>query len=262
MANQHPAPHPTEAVGVRLHVAEDLGETAVVILGKDQAHYLHTVMRRGVGEAARLFNGRDGEWSARIMTLSKTNGILAVRHSIRPQVNSPDMWLLFAPLKRAPIDDLARGATELGVSALRPILTHRTVVARVDIPRLLANTVEAAQRCQRLDVPVVAKPSALDDILATWPAGRRLLLCDETGVGAPIARVLARLEPTAGRAPWAVLTGPEGGFTPVELDGLRKLPFVTPVGLGPRILRTGTAALAALACWQSLVGDWVPGGIR
>ena len=262
MAEQQADPGPARAVGVRLHVADDLGQGAVAALGEGQAHYLRAVMRRGVGESARVFNGRDGEWSARITALSKSDGTLAVQHRLRPQSGSPDLWLLFAPLKRAPIDDLARKATELGVSALRPVFTHRTVVTRVNTTRLLANAVEAAEQCERLDVPEVAEPSALDAVLAAWPAGRRLLLCDEAGGGPPIARVLAHLEPAAGRAPWAVLTGPEGGFTPSELDGLRILPFVTPVGLGPRILRAETAALAALACWQSLVGDWAQGGNR
>jgi len=259
MADQDAGPRPAGAMGVRLHVAGGLGEGAMVVLGEGQAHYLRTVMRRSVGEYARLFNGRDGEWSALITALSKNGGALAVQHRIRLQASAPDLWLLFAPLKRAAIDDLARKATELGASALRPVLTHRTVATRVNIARLLANAIEAAEQCERLDVPEVAEPVALDAVLAAWPAGRRLLLCDEAGGGAPIARVLSRLEPAAGRAPWAVLTGPEGGFTPSELDGLRKLPFVTPVGLGPHILRAGTAALAALVSWQSLVGDWAQG---
>ncbi len=262
MAIQHAGPRPAQAVGVRLYVEYDLGAGAVVELGESYAHYVRTVMRRKAGEPARLFNGRDGEWSARIMTLSRGRLTLAVRHLIRPQVAGPDLWLLFAPLKRTLNDDLTRKATELGVSALRPVLTHRTVVRRVNTDRLTTIAFEAAEQCERIDVPDVAEPSSLDAALAAWPEGRRILLCDEAGGGAPIARVLTRLGTLAGREPWAVLTGPEGGFTPSELDGLRNLPFVTPVGLGPRILRAETAAIAALACWQSLIGDWAQGGFR
>ncbi|HEX9836481.1 MAG TPA: 16S rRNA (uracil(1498)-N(3))-methyltransferase, partial [Alphaproteobacteria bacterium] len=171
------------------------------------------------------------------------------------QLASPDLWLVFAPVKRARIDFVAAKATELGVSALRPVLTRHTAVERVNVERLRANAIEAAEQCDRLDVPEVAAPVALDALIEDWPAGRRLMLCDESGAAPPVAAALAPFA-AAPAAPWAVLTGPEGGFAGSELDALKKREFVTAVSLGPRTLRADTAALAALSCWQALVGDW------
>jgi 16S rRNA (uracil1498-N3)-methyltransferase len=155
-------------------------------------------------------------------------------------------------VKRAPIDAIAAKATELGVSALWPVFTRHTAVNRVNVQRLHANAVEAAEQCGRLTVPDVKEPRSLADVLADWPSGRVLMVCDETGAAPPVADALSgRREPR-----WAVLTGPEGGFAESELDALGKLPFVTRVGLGPRVLRADTAAIAALACFQALAGDW------
>jgi 16S rRNA (uracil1498-N3)-methyltransferase len=188
------------------------------------------------------------------VTLRRGAGALAVEERLRAQDAPADLWLVFAPIKRARIDILAAAATELGVAALWPVLTRHAAVERVNAARLLANAVEAAEQCERLTVPAVLDPARLDEALARWPAGRRLLLCDETRTAPPVADVLA----AAARPPepWAVLVGPEGGFARGELDALRKVPFVTPVSLGPRVLRAETAAVAALACWQALLGDW------
>ncbi|MBI4185231.1 MAG: 16S rRNA (uracil(1498)-N(3))-methyltransferase [Proteobacteria bacterium] len=236
----------------RLFVVEDLRPGAALALTRAQAHYLGSVLRLASGAPVLLFNGRDGEWRARIAALARGAGSLAVEAETRRQESEPDLWLLFAPVKRAPIDLIAAKATELGASALLPVETRRTVVERVNLARLRANAVEAAEQSERLSVPELRAPAPLGQVLALWPEGRRLLLLDERGGAPPIAEALRAAAP----GPWAVLVGPEGGFERSELDALGRLPFVTPVGMGPRILRAETAALAALACWQALLGDW------
>jgi 16S rRNA (uracil1498-N3)-methyltransferase len=239
---------------VRLYVGHDLGPGRVLALEKGQVHYLGHVMRLGPGAVLSLFNGRDGEWRGTIEAMGRNACSVAVHDRLRTQVAEPDLWLAFAPVKRAPIDLIAAKATELGVAVLQPVLTRHTAVTRVNLGRLRANAIEASEQCGRLTVPEIRAPATLEQLIAAWPADRRLLLCDETGAAPPIAAALAG----AGRAPgpWGVLAGPEGGFARSELDALRKLPFVTPATLGPRILRADTAVLAALACWQALVGDW------
>jgi len=246
----------TRATGsrtVRLFVHEPLDEGEEIEAGPAQAHYLRNVMRLGPGDSVALFNGRDGEWLATVAPSGRRGCRLAVARKLREQYSEPDLWLLFAPVKRARIDFVAQKATELGVSALRPVFTRHTDVTRVNVERLRANAVEAAEQCERLTIPSVEPPAALDDALASWPADRPILLCDESLGGVPIREALEEIAPgSAG----AVLTGPEGGFAEEERQWLAGLPMVRPVHVGPRILRTETAAVAALACWQALVGDW------
>jgi 16S rRNA (uracil1498-N3)-methyltransferase len=238
----------------RLYVGGDLQERRPVALEAGQAHYLRSVLRLAPGAAILLFNGRDGEWLGTIEELGKKGGRVVAQRQTRPQVGESDLWLVFAPLKAERLDFLVEKATELGVSALAPTFTRHTAVGRVNIERMRARSIAAAEQCERLTVPEVLAPAALDERLSGWPAGRRLLACVEAGAAAPIAEALRAF---AGKSaqPWAVLAGPEGGFAPVELDLLGKLPFVTRVGLGPRVLRAETASLAALACWQAIVGD-------
>jgi len=233
-----------------------LAEGGRVALDADRAHYLRNVLRLEAGASVSLFNGRDGEWTGRIDDLSKRGAIVVLARQTRSQTAEPDVWLVFAPIKRARIDFIAEKATELGVSLLQPVFTQHTAMTRVNIARLRANAIEAAEQTERLSVPQLREPVTLDALLKSWPVERHLLLADEAGGGRPIAQALGSLDETARRAPWAVLVGPEGGFDRGELDQLRKLPFVVSVGLGPRILRADTAALAALACWQALIGDW------
>ena len=240
----------TEAGGrIRLYVTAALGEGAGVPLSDGQAHYLLHVMRAKAGDRLRLFNGRDGEWLAEITTVTKRGAIVTARARTAAQMGVPDLWLAFAPVKKTPADYLAQKATELGAGRLQPVFTRRTIVARVNQERLLANAIEAAEQSGRLSVPDIAAPMTLEKLLAAWPRERRLYFCDEGGDARPLASVAQ-----PGSA--AILTGPEGGFDPAERESLRALPFVTPVGLGPRILRADTAALAALAVWQSVRGDW------
>lgn len=240
----------------RLHVAAPLAAGQPVALEEGQAHYLRAVLRLGPGDAVALFNGADGEWRAVIEQLGKRAATLRCAARTRAPRPEPDLWLLFAPLKRTRIAFLVEKATELGVAGLQPVLTRHTAVERVNLERLQAHAVEAAEQSERLTVPEVRPPLALPRLVETWPAGRRLLMCDETGGGPPIAAVLSAVAAEAASTPWAILIGPEGGFEQGELEALRRMKDVTAVGLGPRILRADTAAVAALACWQALVGDW------
>ena len=238
-------------ISIRLFVAAPLAPGAAVEIGQEQAHYLKNVMRLGEGDAVAIFNGSDGEYRARIESFGKRVARLVPEAQLRAQDAESDLWLVFAPIKRARIDYLVEKATELGVSVLVPVITRHTHVERLNLDRLRAHAIEAAEQSERLTVPVIAEPRVLDDVLASWDASRRIMLCDESGTAPPAAVVLAAQSATA----WAVLIGPEGGFAETELDALRKLPFVSPVSLGPRILRADTAALAGLAVLQALRGE-------
>lgn len=241
----------------RLYIETALAPGAEIALDADRAHYLRHVLRLEAGAIIALFNGRDGEWQARVTDLGKKRAVLTVDSQSRPQDEGPDLWLVFAPIKHGPIDFVVEKATELGVALLQPVMTQHTAVTRVNVDRLHANAIEAAQQCERLSVPVVRDAVTLDKLLGEWSDDRRLLLCAEAGSATPIADALQphAQAPRGNRGAWAILVGPEGGFARAELDALHKLPFVTPVGLGPRILRADTAALAALACWQAILGD-------
>lgn len=230
---------------IRLFVPEALAAGATLVTGAAQAHYLGTVMRRGPGDPVRLFNGRDGEWDARLVRLRRDEAQLDVIAQLRPQQTEPDLWLAFALLKRDATDLVVQKATELGVAALWPVITARTNAQRVNLDRLRAIAIEAAEQSERLTVPAIHEPRALAALLATWPATRPLLVAAER-VAAP------SIAPTA--APVGLLIGPEGGFTPAELDVLRAHPLVKLVSLGGLILRAETAAIAGLARLQSAGG--------
>ncbi len=234
---------------IRLFINDDLTAGAIVQLSPDQTHYLKNVMRQDAGGNVLLFNGRQGEWMAKIDSLGKKGAILSILEKTREQRSEPEVWLLFAPVKKSGTDMIAEKATELGVTRLWPVITERTNVERVKTERLKANVIEAAEQCRRLTVPDVREPEKLADVLADWNPGRRLIVLDETGDGDPLAEILKRERKPEGDA---LLIGPEGGFSRSELDAMGNLPFVTTASLGDRILRAETAALASLAVWQAL----------
>lgn len=214
---------------------------------------MRNVLRLGPGAAVAAFNERDGEWLCRLSEVVRNRASLVVERQLRPAAPEADLWLLFAPLKRAQLDWLVEKATELGAAALLPVWTERTQPERLNGERLGALAMAAAEQSERLSVPEIRAAEPLGRVLAGWPAGRLLVVCDETGAGEPIAAALTDLPPDA---PAALFVGPEGGFTDTELDALGKLSIVTRVGLGPRVLRAETAAVAALAVFQAIAGDW------
>jgi 16S rRNA (uracil1498-N3)-methyltransferase len=256
-------PTPAYRARTRLHIEGDLAAGATVTLGRDSTPYLRDVLRQKVGATLGVFNGRDGEWNATVVHLGRNEATVEMRNLVRAPAPEPDLWLLFALLKRTRTDLVVEKAAELGAARIMPVITARTQAARVNIERLQIIAREASEQCERLTVPDIAEPRSLPDVLDRWPPSRRLIVADEGGGGRPIGEALARI--AGGDASgfvsvtWALLVGPEGGFDSTELDRLRKLPFVTPVALGPRILRAETAALAALACIQALIGDWATG---
>lgn len=235
---------------IRLYVEHPLGPGQSVPLTADQAHYLFGVMRLGVGGAVLLFNGRDGEWRATVEAAAKRGGTLSCERQTKPLRMPPDLWLLFAPIKKARTDFIVEKAAELGAARILPVQTAFTNSDRIRQDRLQAHAVEAAEQCGGTCVPEVCDLQPLDRLLADWPADRRLLWADESRVGP--SQTLAGQPP----GPWAILIGPEGGFSDAERTRLAAQPFVTPVSLGPRILRADTAAVAALTLWQAALGDW------
>jgi 16S rRNA (uracil1498-N3)-methyltransferase len=240
----------------RLYVADDLRQGARFQADERAAHYLLNVLRRGSGDPLLLFNGRDGEYRGRIAEAAKRRLMLEALERTRDQESEPDLWLCFAPLKKDAVDFLIEKGTELGVTQFRPVLTAHTANNRINQTRLTAVATEAAEQCGRLTVPEVLEPISLEALRTGWSKDRQLLICAEAGAAAPIAQALSDLtSDVSGANRYAILIGPEGGFQEDELDRLKKLPFVTPVGLGPRILRAETAALAALSAFQAILGD-------
>jgi 16S rRNA (uracil1498-N3)-methyltransferase len=236
-----------DPVKTRLYVADALSAGGSVMLPDDQAHYLRHVLRLEAGQAVALFNGRDGEWRAVIAEAGKKGVRLDLVAQLRPQpVSAADVWLCFAPIKQGRIEMIVEKATELGAARLLPVITRRTQMQKVNTERLAAHAREAAEQCERLDVPEVAPAVTLEKLLRDWPRNRRLFLCAERS-DAPSLLAAAK-----GEEPSALLIGPEGGFAPEELDAIAALPLVVTVSLGPRILRAETAAIAALAILQSV----------
>jgi 16S rRNA (uracil1498-N3)-methyltransferase len=236
---------------IRLHVPQPLSAGAAVAPTLDQSRYLTQVMRLKAGDDLLVFNGQDGEWRCTIAEVLKKGVILKAQAQVRPQTFGPDLDLIVAVVKKARVETIVEKAAELGARRVRLTLTQRTNTDRIRLDRLDAIAEEAAEQTGRLDVPAIDDPLKLSDILDGWQDGRRLMFCDETG-GSPVMSALAQSPP----APWAILIGPEGGFSPEERDRLRALPFTTAVSLGPRILRADTAAIAAMTLWQAAAGDW------
>ena len=225
-----------------------MGAGQAVSLTLGQTHYVQNVMRRGIGDTIFLFNGIDGEWFAEIAALGKRNGIAACKSQSRPQIKQGDLWLLFAPIKKARTDYIVEKATEMGCSRLQPVITQFTNADRTKLDRMTAQAIEAAEQSERLTIPAVCTPIALRKIMENWPAERVLIFADEN---AP-SNMTSIPEGPAG-----ILIGPEGGFSDEERDYLKQVTNCHPISLGSRILRAETAAVAALVLYQSTVGDWV-----
>ena len=226
------------------------------MLDKQQSHYINNVMRLALGNTLALFNGEHGEWQATIIDKSKAGLSVRLDRRLRAQDSGPDLWLVQAPIKAARMKNVVEKATELGVAAFVLVTTQNTAVSAVNVDRLRANAIEAAEQCGRLTVPLFNAPQNLDQLVDTWPQGRRLVFCDETRAAPPLIEALGYTTGTRETGAWGVLIGPEGGFTAGEAHRLRQQPFVTPVSLGPRILRADTAAISALSLWQAVAGDW------
>lgn len=235
---------------IRLYIDHGFAPGQPVPLDAAQAHYLGGVMRQPVGAEIAVFNGRDGEWAARATAIRKRDLVLECAEQTRPLETAPDFWLCAAPIKKGRIDLVAEKACELGVARFRPVLTTRAVVDKLNLDRLRAHMVEAAEQCGRTALPALDGMEKLPALLAHWPEGRHLFFADETG-GAPIREAFA-----AHPGPAALLIGPEGGFTVQEREAIRAHRAAVAISLGPRILRAETAAIAATACWMALNGDW------
>ncbi|MEM7596357.1 MAG: 16S rRNA (uracil(1498)-N(3))-methyltransferase [Pseudomonadota bacterium] len=239
-----------KASRVRLYVEHDLGQGQSVPLSREQAHYLFGVMRLGLGDSLLIFDGQSGEWRADITEAGKRGGALTVTDQTTAQRNPPDLWLMFAPIKKARTDFIVEKAAEMGAAKIMPVQTEFTNADRIRQDRLQAHAIEAAEQCGGTFVPEVMDLARLDRVLAAWPEGRNLMFCDEALAG----RSSALTGSLAG--PWAILIGPEGGFSEAERARLASLGAAHRVSLGPRILRADTAAVAAMTIWQQIYGDW------
>jgi len=239
----------TVSAKIRLYVEQPLGQGQSIALNRDQAHYLFGVMRQGVGAQVLVFDGKSGEWLAEVAEAGKRGGSLTVVEQTRLLQMPPDLWLLFAPIKKARTDFIVEKAAEMGASRIVPVQTDYTNSGRVQRDRLQAHAVEAAEQCGGTFVPDVAEMVRLDRLLDRWDSARQIMFCDEA-----LANQSADLP--QGPGPWAILIGPEGGFSEAERDRLRALAHAHPVRLGPRILRADTAAVAAMTLWQHRLGDW------
>lgn len=237
---------------IRLFVPHDLAAGRTLGLDDGQSRYLAAVMRLAAGDELLVFNGRDGEWRAQVAQVGKRAVTLEAIDQARPQAMGPDLDLVVALVKRARLETIVEKAAELGARRVRPVITERTNADHTRVDRLQAIAVEAAEQTGRLDVPEVLAPVKLEKLIEAWEPPRRLLFCDEAGDALP---ALGALQDQAA-APWAILIGPEGGFSPKERERLRALNFAVPATLGPRILRADTAAISALTIWQAALGDW------
>ena len=240
---------------IRLFIEADLAPDALCALSAEHAHYLHNVMRKSVGTQIAVFNGRDGCYLSEITELSRKQGVIRCLSLQEAQWASPDLWLLFAPVKKARLDFMAQKATELGVSAIWPVRTEYCQVKAIKDERLMANAIEAAEQTERLDLPDIQPFTDLKDVLDSWPEDRVLIFCDERLAGdhnGDAVRILSQIQIDKA----AILIGPEGGFSMAEKQMITKRPHVISISLGPRILRADTAALSALTLYQAIQGDW------
>ncbi len=225
----------------------------MIDLNTDQSHYLRNVLRLKINDNVILFNGIDGEWLAQIDKIAKKCCSLILLEQLRPQKNTADIWLLFAPIKKTRLSLLIEKATELGITHILPTITQYSNIANMRISKMQTTAIEAVEQCERLDIPKISNPCHIDDIINSWDRARIIYVCAEFGQTTPITKMLTSHK-TGIKA--AFFIGPEGGFSKLELEKLAINPFVKFIGLGPRILRAETAAIAAISCWQAICGDW------
>ena len=235
---------------IRLFVDHTLGEAQSVPLNKDQAHYIFSVMRKSIGETILIFDGNNGEWEASIEEISKKSGVLFCIKQTKPQIMPPDLWLFFSPLKKVRTDFIVEKATELGVAKIIPVQTEHTNADRVNLSRLSAHAIAAAEQCGGTYIPKIEELQKINEVLENFPLDRRLLFCDEKLQASEVN--LENLK----KGKWAILVGPEGGFSEIERNYLKGLKFTFSISLGPRILRADTAAVTAISLWQNYLGDW------
>lgn len=241
----------SQTAKIRLYLDQPLGQAQTLSLARDQANYLFAVMRLSVGAEILVFNGRDGEFLAEVREANKRAGRLLCKQKTRDLQVPPDLWVLFAPIKKARTDFIVEKSTEMGAARIIPVQTEFTNAERIRQDRLQAHAIEAAEQCGGTFVPEVTELMRLDRLLGDWPPERQIIWADEARVG-----MAAALEGRENQTKWALLIGPEGGFSAEERARLAQYPFVTPVSLGPRILRADTAAVALLTLFQSHLGDW------
>ena len=235
----------------RLYIEEALSQGAAIELPSDQGRYLGTVLRKSAGDEVRVFNGQDGEWRAQISAISKRAASLKLTEQLRAPASCPDITLCFAPVRKHRTAFIAEKATELGAARFQPVITARTQFPKLNLEKMRAQVIEAAEQTERLDIPAIEAPLKLAQMIESWDASRTLIFADEAGGGQSAAAVLASI-----KGPAAILIGPEGGFSPQERELLLAQGFVLPVSLGPRILRADTAALSLLTLYQAHCGDW------
>lgn len=236
---------------IRLYIPQRLALNQQVVLDEQQSHYLSHVMKLKTGQIINCFDNQSGEYGCEIVEMNKKHTIIQAVCFEKEYTQVPDIWLLFAPVKKDNTDFIVQKATELGVRRIVPVLTRYTITERIKKERFEANSVEASEQCRRTDIPEISDAIKFADLMQKWDAGRTLYYMDETLNGESVAQIFAKAP-----APCAILVGPEGGFATEELDFLRKSPFARGVSLGKRILRAETAVVAALSCWQALSGDW------
>lgn len=238
----------------RLFINEELKDDFEFFLLDQPFHYLTNVLRLNVNDIFLAFDNLSGEYECQIAQIEKKRLLAKTLRRTREFATVPDIWLLFAPVKKDKTDFIIEKAAELGARKIIPLITERTISDKVKKERFEAQAVEACEQCRRVDIPVINDAQSLNQLLKSWNGSRTLFFMDETGNGAPIAEIFG--QPQYQQHPAAILVGPEGGFSPQELETLRKLPFARGVSMGKRILRAETAAAAALSCWQALAGDW------
>ena len=235
---------------IRLFVDHTLGEAQSVPLNKDQAHYIFSVMRKSIGETILIFDGNNGEWEASIEEISKKSGVLFCIKQTKPQIMPPDLWLFFSPLKKVRTDFIVEKATELGVAKIIPVQTEHTNADRIKLSRLSAHAIEAAEQCGGTYIPKIEELQKINEVLENFPPDRKLLFCDAKLQSSEVN--FKNLK----KGKWAILVGPEGGFSEIERNYLKGLKFTFSISLGPRILRADTAAITAISLWQNYLGDW------